>query len=108
MNITRQPATITHIELIPMESGMPFLEPTASIRSASGRDMQPPWVDSLMVDFGCPSGTGQRSEKQAGVLAPRSNCAPYATIRGSSAPGQVTAGTLGGTGPRLLGARSGS
>src|SRR5215216_302678 len=33
MNITRTPATITHIELIPTESGMPFL-PTASIRSA--------------------------------------------------------------------------
>src|SRR4051795_12103459 len=51
MNITKQPATITQIELIPTESGMPFLEPTASIRSAMGRDMQPPWLDVLMLNF---------------------------------------------------------
>src|SRR5439155_24964459 len=75
MNMTKQPATITQIELIPMESGMPFLEPTASIRSAYGRDMQPPWLDLLMVDSACPSGIGQRSENQAGVFAPRSKTA---------------------------------
>src|SRR3954469_19769588 len=103
MNITKQPATITQIELIPTESGMPFLLPTASIRSARGRDMQPPWLDVLMVDFGCPSDIGQRSEMQAGVFAPRSKTAAYAAIRGVSHAGQVPARALGGIGPRLPG-----
>src|SRR3954451_20169194 len=103
MNITRQAATITQIELIPIESGMPFLLPTPSIRSASGRDMQPPWLDVLMVDFGCPSDIGQRSEMEAGVFAPRSKTAAYAAIRGVSHAGQVSARALGGIGPRLPG-----
>src|SRR3954465_10114756 len=103
MNITRQAATITQIELIPIESGTPFLLPTASIRSARGRDMQPPWLDVLMVDFGCPSDIGQRSEMQAGVFAPRSKTAAYAAIRGVSHAGQVPARALGGIGPRLPG-----
>src|SRR4051794_4298194 len=96
MNITRQPATITQIELIPIESGMPFLLPTASIRSARGRDMQPPWLDAPMLDFGRPSGIGQRSEIEAGLFAPRSKTAAYAPIRGVTHPGQVTAGVVGG------------
>src|SRR5436853_4062976 len=80
MNITRQPATITQIELIPIESGMPFFDPTASIRSATGRDMQPPWLDVPMVDLRRRSDIGQRSEIQAGDFAPRSKTAAYAAI----------------------------
>src|SRR3954454_14191167 len=80
MNITKQPATITQIELIPIESGMPFFEPTASIRSAMGRDMQPPWLDVLMVVLLPPTGIGQRSEMEAGDFAPRSKRAAYAAI----------------------------
>src|SRR3954451_22708811 len=102
MNITKQPATITQIELIPIESGMPFFEPTASMRSASGRDMQPPWLDVRMVGFGCPSDIGQRSEMQAGDFAPWSKTAAYAPFRGIAHAGQVAARALGGTGPRLL------
>src|SRR5215212_4159227 len=77
MNITNMPATITHIELIPTESGMPLL-PTASMTSARGRDMQPPWLDAAMVDFGGPIDIGQRSEMEAGDFAPRSKTAAYA------------------------------
>src|SRR4051794_22071114 len=101
MNMTRHPATITQIELIPMESGMPFFDPTASIRSATGRDMQPPWLDVPMVDFQCPSDIGQRSEMEAGVFAPQSKTAAYAPLRGISHPGQVASRTLGGTGPGM-------
>src|SRR3954454_12050818 len=97
MNITRQPATITQIELIPIESGTPFLLPTASIRSARGRDMQPPWLDAPMVDFGCRSDIGQRSEIEAGLFAPRSKTAAYAPIRGVTHAGQVAARALGRT-----------
>src|SRR3954462_9547598 len=97
MNMTSTPATITHIELIPIESGMPFLLPTASMRSARGRDMQPPWLNVLMVDFGGPSDIGQRSEMEAGVFAPRSKTAAYAPIRGIPHAGQVAARALGRT-----------
>src|SRR3954454_21075954 len=90
MNMTSTPATITHMELIPTESGMPFL-PTASIRSASGRDMQPPWLDLAMVDFGPRIDIGQRSEMEAGDFAPRSKTAAYAAFRGVSHSGQVAA-----------------
>src|SRR3954466_1458462 len=103
MNITKQAATITQIELIPIESGMPFLLPTASIRSAKGRDMQPPWLDAPMVDFRCPSGIGQRSEMQAGGFARWSKTAAYAAIRGVPHPGQVAARAVGGARPRLSG-----
>src|SRR5215212_187503 len=99
MNITRQPATITQIELIPIESGIPFFDPTASIRSATGRDIQPPWLNAPMVDFVRPSDIGQRSEMQAGDFAPRSKTAAYAAIRGLSNPGQVPARAVGGAGP---------
>src|SRR5215208_2889605 len=102
MNMTSTPATITHIELIPTESGMPLL-PTACMRSASGRDMQPPCLDVLMVDFGGPIDIGHGSEKEAGVFAPRSKTAAYAAIRGVSHAGQVPARAMGGTGPRLPG-----
>src|SRR5689334_15761874 len=100
MNITRMPATITHIELIPTESGMPLL-PTASITSASGRDMQPPWLDPPMVDFVRPNDIGRRSEMEAGEFAPRSKTAAYAAFRGVQDPGQVAARTVGGARPRL-------
>src|SRR3954469_19124372 len=96
MNITRQPATITQIELIPIESGTPFLLPTASIRSARGRDIQPPWCGAPMVDFRCPSDIGQRSEIEAGLFAPRSKTAAYAAIRGVTDAGQVAPGVVGG------------
>src|SRR3954454_2920373 len=107
MNMTSTPATITHIELIPTESGMPFL-PTASMRSANGRDMQPPCLDRPMVDFGAQIDIGQRSEMEAGDFAPRSKTAAYAAFRGVPHPGQVPARAVGGAGPRLPGARSGS
>src|SRR3954451_12675385 len=77
MNITKQAATITQIELIPIESGMPFFEPTPLIRSAMGRDMQPPWLDALIVEFGRRNGIGQRSEMEAGVFARWSKTAAY-------------------------------
>src|SRR3954447_4334114 len=103
MNITRQPATITQIELIPTESGIPFL-PTASMRSASGSDLKPPVVwYAPMVDFASRDDIGQRSEMEAGDFAPRSKTAAYAAIRGISNPGQVAARVVGGAGPRLPG-----
>src|SRR3954453_1742241 len=101
MNITSTPATITHMELIPTESGMPFL-PTASMRSANGRDMQPPWLDAPMVDFRPRIDIGQRSEMEAGDFAPWSKTAAYAAIRGVPHAGQVAPRAVGGTWPRLL------
>src|SRR3954447_24783847 len=91
MNITSTPATITQSELIPIESGMPFLEPTASMRSASGRDIQPPCWDAPMFDLAAQSDIGQRSEMEAGDFAPRSKTAAYAAFRGVPHPGQVPA-----------------
>src|SRR2546423_14456395 len=108
MNITKQAATITQIELIPIESGMPFLLPTASMRSASGRDMQPPWLDVLIVDFWPEIDIGQRSEMQAGVFAPRSKTAAYAPVRGLPHAREVAARIVGGTGPGLPGKGAGS
>src|SRR6476659_7203049 len=99
MNITKQPATITQIELIPTESGMPFFEPTASMRSARGRDMQPPCLDVTSVNPRPPADIGQRSEIGAGDFAQRSKPASYAPLRGVSDAGQVSARALGRTWP---------
>src|SRR4029078_10652319 len=101
MKMTSTPAALTNLELIQTESGMPLL-PTASMTSARGRDMPPPWLDAPIVDFGPQTDIGQRSEMQAGDFAPRSKTAAYAAIRGVSHAGQVAARALGGTGPRLL------
>src|SRR3954451_10594345 len=76
MNMTRQPATITQIELIPIESGIPFL-PTASMRSASGRDnCNLLRVGAASLGFGLHNVFGQRSEIGAGLFAPRSKTRP--------------------------------
>src|SRR5258707_15185450 len=70
MNMTKQPATITQIELIPIESGMPFFEPTASMRSAKGRDMQPPWVGTSGVSVGAPGAALDNGRKSGQGISP--------------------------------------
>src|SRR4051812_42097653 len=76
MNMTRQPATITQIELIPIESGIPFL-PTASMRSASGRDnCNLLRVGAASLGFHALSVFVRRSEIGAGDFAPRSKTRP--------------------------------
>jgi hypothetical protein len=72
MNMTSTPATITHIELIPTESGMPLLADSVDdVGQGQGHATslvgQPP-----IVDFGPQIDIGQRSEMQAGDFAPRS------------------------------------
>src|SRR6478609_1080115 len=76
MNITRTPATITQSELIPIESGMPFLDPTASMRSASGRDMQPPWLGRPQWSISYPQATLDNGRKWRQGFSPRGRKPP--------------------------------
>src|SRR4051812_25630720 len=76
MNMTRQPATITQSELIPTESGIPFFEPTASIRSATGRDMQPPWLARPQSSVSQPGSALDNGRKWRQGISPRGRKPP--------------------------------